>query len=133
MHFLQASGVTGRELVSVHQDLEGASVELSMERVLVAVPQSFGGAPGVAVGVHIEKTKQVIIGNLLGKRLTSGGIINIPLLPESCHHQMIFDDKRNNLSFALVDLQAFKDGEGNGDPALGMAFDAFGLADVVEQ
>ena len=38
------------------EDLQGAAIELGMERVFVAVPEPIGGSAGIAVGVNVEET-----------------------------------------------------------------------------
>ena len=61
------------------------------------------------------------------------GIIDVTLLPESCHRQMIFDDEDGNGSGFRGEAEAFQQRFGEPDAAFGVALDALGFADVVEQ
>ena len=61
------------------------------------------------------------------------GVIQVVFLPESCHHQVIFDDKIDGFPAGRVDLEAVEDRGGHLHAGLGVALDALALADVVQE
>ena len=85
--------VTGVQAGAKTQPFEGGAIKAGMEGILVAVPEAGRRAAGVAKRVDVEIAQLLGVSDELGKCSGSLGVIYIPLLPESCHHEMIFDDK----------------------------------------
>ena len=115
------------------QAFEGRAVKGGVEGVFVAVPEVDGGAARIAERVDVEHPQALGIEHEIGEGGGGVGVIDIPLLPESCHHQMIFDDECDNRPGIGGDAEALKQRLGEADAAFGVAADALGLADVVEE
>jgi hypothetical protein len=54
-------------------------------------------------------------------------------LPESCHDEVIFDDKCDDFTVLGVDLEAFQEGNGQPGAALTVILDADSLADIMQE
>src|SRR5271154_1757937 len=75
------------------QPLKRVAIKGGVERVLVAVPKVGGGPAGIAECMDVQAPEALCVPDQFGKYLGSLGIIYIPLLPESCHREMILYDK----------------------------------------
>src|ERR1700754_3151582 len=113
--------------------LKGGAKKRGVQRVLVAIPQVGGGAARVAKRVDVEVPQAFGVAHELGESSGRVGIIYIPLLPESCHRQMIFYYEQHQLAGGGGNAKAFEQRCGQPDTTFGMSADALGLADVVQQ
>ena len=93
-------GGVGAEL----QAFKGGAVKRGVEGVLVAVPEVGRGAAGVAEGVDVEVAQPIGVPDQFGKCGGSAGVIYVPLLPESCHHEMILDDEEDQFPVVVLVL-----------------------------
>jgi len=80
--------------------------------------------------MDIEVPEAFGVAHEFGK--SNGGlrVIDIPLLPESCHRKVIFDGERDQFPAFRGDAEALQQRKGEPHAGLGVALDALGFADV---
>ena len=119
--------------VTEQESVQGGEEKGLVERVLVAVPERGGGAAGVAERVHVEIAKLFGIANQIRKGGGGLRVIHIMPLPESCHNEMVLDDKGDEFAAFGVDLEALEERAGEAHAAFAVILDGHGLADVVQE
>jgi len=82
--------VAGGEGGAVFQALKRGTVKGSVKGIFVTVPEVNRRAAGIAESMDIKHPQALGIEHKFCEGRGRVGIINITLLPESCHHQMIF-------------------------------------------
>ena len=83
--------------------------------------------------MDIKVPQALGVADKFGKGSGGLGVIDIPLLPEACHREMIFDREQHELAALVRNAETLQQGTSEANAAFGMALDGFGLADVVEQ
>ena len=74
--------------------------------------------------MDVEIAKLFGIANQIGKGGGGLRVIQIMPLPESCHDEMVFDDKRDEFAAFGVDLEAFEERAGEAHAAFAVILDA---------
>ena len=121
------------DCVAEKETIEGSAEKGRMEGVFVTIPERGGGSAGIAKRVNVKIPKLFSISNQIGKGRGRLWIIQIMLLPESCHDQMIFNNKRDDIAASRVYLEGFENRDGQLDAALAVILYPDGLADVVQE
>ena len=117
----------------VGQAGQGASIEGPVLAVLEVGPEVGRSGARVAARVDEETAQDLLVAHEPGETFDIGGIVDVVTLPIEAHHQVVPDDPGRDLAFAGIEAEPLKDPVRDRHAALGMALDAAGLGDVVQE
>ena len=112
---------------------ERAAVERPVLAILEVGPEVGRRGACVAAGVREEAAQDLLVAHQPGEAIDVGGVVDVVTLPVESHHEVVADDAGRDLALPGVETEPLEDAVRDRHAALGMAFDAAGLGDVVQE